>query len=94
MSLHLNFEPHSWYKGFAIKKEEAPTGEHIGRRGHSIAGSRRLNTTWRAFTDDGNTYQIVELHSSTLKQLKIYITEYRQREAERMARMYSEVNNV
>lgn len=68
MSLYINFEEHSWYKGFAIKDYGRLTKENSGN-----ARSYR----WEAYTDDGNTYRIVELEADTLKELKQLITEYR-----------------
>jgi hypothetical protein len=56
MSLYLEFEPHSWYMGFAIKAKEGGL--------------------WSAYTDDGNTYTIVEREASTLKELKALIKDY------------------
>ena len=67
MSLHINFEPHSWYKGFAIKKTP-----------QMMAGG--ILNHWQAYTDDGNTYRIIERESSTLEELKQKITEYRNKE--------------
>lgn len=69
MSLHLEFEPHSWYKGFAIKK----TITHL----HKQFEGAVYFYNWQAYTDNGNTYQIDELEASTLKELKQLITEYR-----------------
>lgn len=76
MSLQLEFEPHSWYKGFAINFTP------MGRDYHQ----------WTAYTGDGNTYWIIEIEAYTLKELKQLITEYREREAERLARLYKETN--
>lgn len=60
MSLYLEFEPHSWYMGFAIKdcrlESDAPR--------------------WVAYTDGGNTYQIHEREANTLKRLKDKIRKY------------------
>lgn len=66
MSLQLNFEPHSWYKGFAIQKryEGAPFTPHHGPK-------------WVSYYADGMTYRVVELHSETLKDLKAQITTWR-----------------
>lgn len=66
MSLSINFEPHSWYRGFAIKKTEAVNHPHP--------------YIWEGFTDDGMTYRIVELRAYTLAALKKQITEYRSNE--------------
>lgn len=64
MSLQLEFEPHSWYKGWAIEK----TG---------CAHNDITNWEWNAYTDDGMyTYAVLELHATTLKQLKNRINEH------------------
>lgn len=60
MSLHLEFEPHSWYMGFAIKDDRADTAGDV----------------WAAYTDDGMTYSIVSLTAETLDDLKAQIREY------------------
>lgn len=67
MSLWLNFEPHSWYKGFAIE----PPENHNDTENYF---------KWNAYTDDGNTYRIVKFGADTLKELKQKITEYRSKE--------------
>lgn len=69
MSMHLEFEPHSWYMGFAIRDNGKLTADDGG----NVRGFR-----WEAFTDDGNTYRIIELEADTLKDLKKQIKEYRQ----------------
>jgi len=74
MSMHLEFEPHSWYRGFAIKKTEAYNHPYP--------------YIWEAYTDDGMTYSIIERKAYTLKALKQQITEYRNREAARTAELY------
>lgn len=61
MSLHLEFEPHSWYMGFAIRKQV-----------NEISNKQ----TWGAYTDDGNTYQIVEIEAMHLNTLKRHIRQY------------------
>ena len=63
MSMHLEFETHSWYKGFAIQDYRKQYSGVEGR--------------WCAVTDNGNTYIIDMLESDTLKQLKQLITNYR-----------------
>ena len=74
MALHLNFEPHSWYKGFAIKK---PFYEMVDEDGYrdDLNGSNHL--MWYAYIDNGNTYKIDEIKAKTLKKLKQLITEYK-----------------
>lgn len=67
MSLYINFEPHSWYRGFAIRDCRHELIEETGK----LAG------VWNGITDDGNTYRIVDLEARTLKELKQLITEYR-----------------
>ena len=65
MSLYLNFEPHSWYKHFAIKDNRLDDVEDY---------------RWSAYTDDGNTYRIIRLDANTLKELHDKITSYREKE--------------
>lgn len=65
MSLYIEFDPHSWYKDFAIKRY-AP---------HMKAS--KLSIPWYAVTDNGNTYQVDTIEAETLKQLKQLITDYR-----------------
>lgn len=67
MSLQLDFEPHSWHMGFAIKQNDLepnkdPNNAKISR--------------WEAYTDDGMTYSIIELEADTLDGLKSEIREY------------------
>jgi len=62
MSLHLDFEPHSWYMGFAIKRNK--NSQYI------------TDYPWQAYTDDGNTYQIVKRHAGQLHELKAQIRAY------------------
>jgi len=64
MSLHIDFEPHSWSYGFAIKDDRAT---------HNDPENYHL---WNAYTDDGNTYQVVELGADTLDRLKQKIRMY------------------
>lgn len=64
MSMTLNFEPHSYYMGFAIKHNP---------------DVHRLDITqykWQAFMDDGNTYRIIKLGGVTLSELKHTIRDY------------------
>lgn len=72
MSLHLEFEPHSWYMGFAIKKDQEP---------YSVNETPR--TIWRGYIDNGNTYQVDEEAAYTLKLLKQRIKNYHVRIAAR-----------
>lgn len=65
MSMHLEFEPHSWYMGFAIKQND----RHDARNNIAMY-------EWDAFIDNGNTYRIDEVNARTLKQLKFKIREY------------------
>lgn len=63
MSLHLEFTPHSWYMGWAIKKELEPNSD-------------TPRTIWRAYIADGNTYRIDEEAAYTLELLKERIRAY------------------
>lgn len=80
MSLHLNFEPHSWYMGFAIRD----CRDEIIEDDQSVAG------VWNGITDDGMTYRIIDLEAKTLKRLKSKIRRYHLRKhdgyGERIAR--------
>jgi len=67
MSLYINFEPHSYYRGFAIRDCRRELIEDTGE----LAG------VWNAITDNGNTYRTVDLEADTLKELKQLIREYR-----------------
>lgn len=66
MSLHLEFEPHSWYRGFAIRDCRHELIEETGE----TAG------VWNAITDDGNTYRIIDIEAKTLRELKQRIRQY------------------
>lgn len=73
MSLHLEFEPHSWYMGFAIQDY---LGQDHPRLKNPNTGEA-ISMRWRAYTDNGNTYRVDELEADTLKNLKRQIKEYR-----------------
>lgn len=77
MSMHLEFEPHSWYMHFAIKHNPEITSNDI------------TGWPWEAYTDNGNTYQIDKLWASKLTDLKAQIKQYRKREAARTAEIYA-----
>lgn len=74
MSLYINFEPHSWYKGFAIKDNRA--NDYADYANKVVGYIHR----WEAYTDDGMTYRIIKRNADTLKQLKQQITDYRNKE--------------
>lgn len=84
MSLHLEFEPHSWYRGFAIKHD---TDEIIGRdeplsnedTQYCAEGCYYTNNgyVWEAYTANGMTGYIDTLHGRTLQHLKEQIKSYR-----------------
>jgi hypothetical protein len=65
MSMQLNFEPHSWYMGFAI-----------GRYAPHLKASK-LDIPYFAVTDNGMTYQVDTIEAKTLRELKKLIKEYR-----------------
>lgn len=73
MSLHLEFEPHSWYKGFAIKPRQR------------FCLNKKVWYQWEAVGLNGNTGYIVHLHASTLASIKNSITAYNNGVAERDA---------
>lgn len=81
MSLHLEFEPHSWYKQFAIRDRRT--------------FDKDPSFKWEAVTANGNTGYIDTVYGTTLKELKENITAYHARIAERDAynrRMIGETN--
>lgn len=65
MSMSLEFEPHSWYMGFAIKKSPL---KKLALYPQAFE--------YTAYTDEGNTYQIIELKEYTLTDLKAEIRGY------------------
>lgn len=83
MSLYIEFEPHSWYKGFAIRDNKASGYDSANLENKLENGYR-----YTAYTDDGMTYRIVEKQADTLKQLKQQITDYRNKQAEKIAEHY------
>lgn len=80
MSLHLNFEPHGWYMGFAIKdpgRDISPEAvDAWNEQTPEQKAAYRFVYPWRAYTDDGNTYRIVELEADTLRELRQKIRHY------------------
>ena len=60
MSLWLEFTPHSWYMGWAIKDNRSVPDQ----------------CKWIAYVDDGNTYRVIERESNTLQNLKQQIKAY------------------
>lgn len=97
MSLHLDFEPHSWYKGFAIKRSSNTNDDcqftYTTDSKICTVHGRRISpmdnycddyeSKWSAYTDNGNTYGIDRVFAPTLKELKQKITAYHARIAER-----------
>ena len=71
MSLSLNFEPHSWYKGFAIQDN---SNRHLPK---IYQPSTEGLPSWYAVTANGMTGYLDEFEAGTLKELKQLITEYR-----------------
>lgn len=68
MSLHLEFEPHSWYKHFAIKHNNQNLAPNVA---HKIE-----RYDWYGVTANGMTGYLVEFEADTLANLKQQITEY------------------
>lgn len=73
MSMHLEFEPHSWYKGAAIKSNH---GILYGMPGYT-------GTRWNAYYLNGMTGYIIEFAGETLSDIKEQITNYINRQNER-----------
>lgn len=82
MSLYVTFEPHSWYRGFAIKD----------KRG-LLSGMDEYNGYhWSGYTDRSvRTYAIQELSANSLKELKQKITQFRLSEAKKVHEMYADL---
>lgn len=78
MSMYLEFEPHSWYKGFAIKK------------GATYALDQHH---WEAYSDDGLTYTIITIRGNTLRDLKAEVTRYLDRQRARQVELYQRLEN-
>lgn len=90
MSLHLEFEPHSWYMFFAIKKDDEPNDPceftyEVDSKVCTVHDQKvnpfynycdGYHPKWEAFTDDGNTYNVVNIKADTLKELKAKIRDY------------------
>ena len=85
MSLHLEFEPHSWYMGFAIKNNRQQGHDQSNLEG-PLANDEGFK--WSAYTANGMNYQIAEFHTDTLKQLKSQIKDYTVKEIKRIKRLY------
>lgn len=81
MSLHLEFEPHSYYRDFAIK-QNTPWGMLTNN------ASDKIVSKWSAYTANGMTGHIVELEADTLRELKEQITTYTNNEKARIERLY------
>lgn len=73
--MYLEFEPKCWYKGFAIRDNEAS-----GYDTANLEREQKKGYKYTAYTDNGMTYNIVERNADTLKELKQQITDYRNKE--------------
>lgn len=61
MSMYLEFEPHSWYMGAAIR---APY----------LQGDTWAQIDWHGYLEDGMiTYSVIEFKADTLRELKLQI---------------------
>lgn len=91
MSLYIEFEPHSWYKGFAVRLDPNHNDPCVFRydidKKHCIVHGYSINPfynncegfapKWSAVTANGMTGYVDTLESDTLKDLKQRITDYR-----------------
>lgn len=86
MSLHLEFEPHSWYMDFAIRDNRSSGHDqsHLERPLEATEGYR-----WSAYTANGMTGYIVERHADTLRELRELIKQYTAAEKARIERLYN-----
>lgn len=82
MSMYLELEPHSWYMGAAIQKDNI---------GENCNGT--LLNIWRGYLENGMNYTIVEFSAKTLKELKQQIKEWHIKENKRIERLYKGVSN-
>lgn len=91
MSLYLEFDPHAWYMGFAIKHDKNYNDPcnftryttdskictvHDHRTHPGDKNCEGYAPKWSAYTDNGNTYRIDELEAGTLAELRRLIREY------------------
>lgn len=62
MSMYLNFEPHAWYMGAAIRDNRTSRHDqsNVERPIDSADGYR-----YTAYIENGNTYRIDERHADT-----------------------------
>jgi hypothetical protein len=75
MSMYLDFEPHSWYMGFAVM--DTATAWKPRDDGKPGMQSMQLDAyRWHAFIDDGNHNRIDELKASTLGGLYAQVIAY------------------
>lgn len=84
MSLHLEFEPHSWYMNTAIDKRITRVEDYNPEGGITV---RRYK--WNGYFMNGMTGLIVEFHANTLADLKKQIKDYRTNETARIERLYT-----
>ena len=85
MSLYLDFEPHSYYKNFAIRnnREQGHDQRNLERKLANDDGFK-----WAGYTENGDSGHLVIRYADTLKELKTLITEYVDAEKARIARRY------
>lgn len=76
--MSMYFEPHSWYRGFAIKDDRNDITEE---------------QPWQAYGVNGMTGYIVTIGGGTLTECKQRITDWHIKENERIERLYKGVSN-
>jgi hypothetical protein len=69
MSLHLEFEPHFHYMGFAVYDNRNYTLQ-------GDVGGLPSQYRWHAFIDNGNTYRVDEVKAYDRSELRRVIREY------------------
>jgi len=80
MSLTLDFEPHSYYRGFAIKRVDTITGHKVG---------------YEAYIDNGDTYRVDMVEAFTLKRLREHIRAYHYAQQQyRENRLYNGLDRI
>lgn len=70
MSLHLEFDPHSWYYDFAIRDNSAPDRKG-GNYWSNIQPKR-----WTGYIENGNFYIIDTVEAGTLAELREQVVAY------------------
>lgn len=83
MSMYVEFEPHSWYMGAAIKQNKSVLYERLNGNWNA--------SKWSGYLENGWNYTIIEFEADSLKEIRQQIKRYRIQENERIAHLYAGV---